>query len=516
MSSYAEFTNEPKSSAKIKIKGDDLRNVNVYAYGVGHVLNDITASCWFNFLPYFLTEIILLHENKAGFVILSGQVADALATPFVGIMSDKTDTRCGKRTPWYVGGTILVVICFSLIFQPCFICNKDHTYSTMELMYYLVLPSLFNIGWASVQVAHMSLLPQISANKKNKDRMVRIRTGFTFISQFLSLMISLIVFLNIKDKVVQYQYLSLLCVILGIITTIVFLFNCKEVILSKNIDKYVEEMRTALFNLSSSNEDSIKANTYKENIPQGNENETEKIDWKYWMKKKDFYAYMIVYMFVRLSINVTGSMIPYYLQNVLNFRQGNEGQTPVEISIVLIISMLGSVFNSIILQEYVLKGKNRLLMIIYSSLFVFAGCLPILFINEDSRYFIYILSFIYGVGFSLALSTASSLCNDVVSSKGKYGAFVYGAYSFSDKMSCGIVLMFFLRCVKNNNELLKYMTALMAPISMMLALLMVFFMKKILNNKESENENLKEKGNSSNKNEVSMSDDSRLTFLSLK
>ena len=51
---------------------------------------------------------------------------------------------------------------------------------------------------------------------------------------------------------------------------------------------------------------------------------------------------------------------------------------------------------------------------------------------------------------------------------------------------------------------------------MMLALLMVFFMKKILNNKESENENLKEKGNSSNKNEVSMSDDSRLTFLSLK
>ena len=108
------------------------------------------------------------------------------------------------------------------------------------------------------------------------------------------------------------------------------------------------------------------------------------------------------------------------------------------------------------------------------------------------------------------------MCNDVVSSKGKYGAFVYGAYSFSDKMSCGIVLMFFLRCVKNNNELLKYMTALMAPISMMLALLMVFFMKKILNNKESENENLKEKGNSSNKNEVSMSDDSRLTFLSLK
>jgi len=32
--------------------------------------------------------------------LLSGQIADGLATPIVGYFSDKINTRFGKRTPW--------------------------------------------------------------------------------------------------------------------------------------------------------------------------------------------------------------------------------------------------------------------------------------------------------------------------------------------------------------------------------------------------------------------------------
>jgi Na+/melibiose symporter-like transporter len=30
---------------------------SVFYYGVGHMLNDITAACWFTYLLLFLTEI---------------------------------------------------------------------------------------------------------------------------------------------------------------------------------------------------------------------------------------------------------------------------------------------------------------------------------------------------------------------------------------------------------------------------------------------------------------------------
>lgn len=34
-----------------------LGRLSVFFYGVGHMLNDITASCWFTYLLLFLTQI---------------------------------------------------------------------------------------------------------------------------------------------------------------------------------------------------------------------------------------------------------------------------------------------------------------------------------------------------------------------------------------------------------------------------------------------------------------------------
>ena len=34
-------------------------------------------------------------------VLLAGQLADGIFTPIVGYFSDKFNTRCGKRMPWY-------------------------------------------------------------------------------------------------------------------------------------------------------------------------------------------------------------------------------------------------------------------------------------------------------------------------------------------------------------------------------------------------------------------------------
>ena len=166
----APIPNYMENIDKIKVKGDDLTKINVNAYGVGHVLNDITGACCMNFLLYFLTKIIQISNSDAGLVVLAGQIADALATPLIGILSDRTETKFGKRTPWYIAGSFLVAISFSLIFQRCLICSEDK--GTMQLMYYISLLVLYNLGWAAVQVAHMSLLPVISVNKKNKDKMV--------------------------------------------------------------------------------------------------------------------------------------------------------------------------------------------------------------------------------------------------------------------------------------------------------------------------------------------------------
>ena len=558
------------SDGKIKIKGDDLELKNIYAYSVGHILNDLVATCWFSFLLYYLTDILLLDKKKAGWVMLSGQIFDGLATPLVGIFSDKINTPLGRRTPWYLGGTIGVIICFSLIFQKCTICQNTSNPEFWELVYYITLPSLFNVAWASVQVSHMSLLPSISINKKNRDHMVRLRTAFTFSSQMICLLLSFGIFYLVEDKYLQYSILSLMCVFIGSLTSFYFLLNCNEKNLVKNIPKYYEQMRNSLdyskkgnnynYNNSNlneknlvkkscenslvnnnniSNEISNKKNHFKitTNINQNQNNsnnkgstkvednssnnsidvkigninttntnnntnndnnnyntiidenyklpnsldnrlnkilnENENLGVMYWLKKPAFYRNIIIYMLVRISINVTTSMLPYYLESIIGIQKTLKGGTPIQISLIYLTYSAGCLFNSLFLQKYLEKYNSRRVLLIAANIFTAVGILPFLFLNQRFTFPIYFLGFLFGIGFALGLSAASSLINDVVGGKGDQAAFVYGAYSLTDKFSCGILLFIFVDCVKDEYLLLKWIIPILPVASLILALIII-------------------------------------------
>lgn len=528
---------------KIRVRGDDLTRINILSYGVGHFMNDLCASCWFFFLSYYLKDIIKIGEFNAGYVMLAGQLADALATPTVGILSDKTNTKIGKRTPWFLGGTALVLVTFSLIFIRLI---PEDSSDTVKLIYYCTSAGLFNFGWAAVQVAHMALLPQISLNKKNKDKMNEIRTGFTFLAQTIALCLSFFFFWLIRDKILQYEMLAISCLALGLVTSCFFLFLCREMVLAKNIPVYLEIMKSSL-EAHMSKKDSMEGvvvpaqsvrdeqgccnkkecqDTGNESIQNNNNLDNssckeEPITWVYWMKKPDFYVYIFCYMFVRLSINITQSIIPFYMEYMLGFKKTPDGGTRVEISVVLLISTIGSIFNSVLLQPMIVgriknQRSNRLVMITVSLIFVAIGCVPMFFLNNEFRYPIYALALFFGIGFSQGLSTVSNLINDVVGSKGAHGAFVYGAYSFADKLSCGLVLVFFLP-IANNVTVLKWSMPIFPPVSLMMAFLIVL-LRGMYHTRDAKDGFVKMKDNEGNNkkhklNKKSFIDDSRFTFV---
>jgi Na+/melibiose symporter-like transporter len=530
---------------KLKVKGDDLTKKNIYSYGIGHFMNDLCASCWFYFLSYYLIEILKLGESSAGYVMLSGQVADAIATPLVGILSDKTNTRIGKRTPWYIGGTILVTVSFALIFIKVIPDDIDESW---RFIYYLTFPALFNIGWAAVQVSHMALCPALSLNKKNKELMVRVRTGFTFLAQTATLVISFLLFWLVPDKLFQYELLSGICLVLGIITTIFFLVYCKEHELTKNIPAYRETMRITLETCKEEelekeqsefggernplpphqplieetivekrkepfihNDNDIKGEaivSIDNNTEIQSKPKEQEINWLFWMKKPDYYTYMLVYMFIRLSINVTCTVIPFYLEYILKYHKTADNGTPIEFSIVMLISTIGSIFSSsviqVILEKKIKPDQRRKIIMLIATITVAIGCAPIYFLTEEFRIPIFFLAFIFGIGFSLGLSTASSLTNDVVGSKGTQGAFVYGSFSFADKLSCGLVLAFFLPLIKENQNILIYTMSILPPTSLLIGMLIVFCRAKVEKNR---------KGQSSKDLHKSIIDNSRFTFI---
>lgn len=511
----AEISNVEFVDGKIKVKGDDLTPISMASYSVGHFQNDICASCWFNFLSYYLVHIKELSTVNSGWIMLAGQIADAIGTTLVGLLSDKFDTRFGKRTPWYVVGTIVATICFTLIFQSDLFFDKNSSESSV-ITYFVINCSVFNIGWASVQIAHMALLPSLSLSKKRQDKLTRLRTGFTFAAQLISLLLSLVFFAAIDDKNLQFSIMTLCCIALGLMCSGFFLISCNEKTLSQNIKLYYETIRTSINKRNELLGNADKTDETEEDELERKEaelnelNREKNIDWKYWMSMGDYYLYMLVYMFIRMAINVSNTMIPFYCKNILDWKK-EDGSTPVEISIFLIILNSSSVLNSAFLENYILsfvnKKNHRIIVFIISLFVVSIGCIPLYFLGPNSAWVSYIMAFPIGMGFSMGLSGASSLINDLVGSNGSKGAIVYGTYSFMDKISCGVLIFFMIQFAENNLTILKIFISYFPTISIFAALICIII-------KRSNSKIIDEIGNKRDKKQYgTITDNSFITYV---
>jgi Na+/melibiose symporter-like transporter len=148
----------------------------------------------------------------------------------VGLGSDKLSCPPGKRNTWYYLGTLLVLPSFAGIFikTPSFL-----TTTRSEDLWYCVLPAIFNIGWAAVQISHMSIVNQLSYSQRRRDRMVNSRNSFTYIANITVLSISLVLFVVVSSPTTCFTLLCLICIVVGSMSSLFYSLNIKENTLTK-------------------------------------------------------------------------------------------------------------------------------------------------------------------------------------------------------------------------------------------------------------------------------------------
>lgn len=457
---------------------DSLTSTQVAAYSVGHFMNDLTAAVWFNYLLYYLTYVLVVDPNDAAFyagiVMLSGQIADGLATPVAGALSDKTRTRFGKRKPWYIAGTIMVAVCFIFIFQPCFFCSKsasEEDQKVTKIIYYVMFPSLFNVGWAFVQIAHMSLVPSLTVSKCRRDSLNNFRNTLTYVANFGVLGFALVLFTIISKPEEQFQALAFSVIGIGMITSIFFMWKIDEVHLTQECQrKLVLVTKSPAIQAIVDQNDLVEVeNKVRNSIARNAENGepspvhaedfelafdpeapkirksltnsmTDQMPWTAWFKEKDFYLYGIVYMCTRITVNVCSSMLQFYLVNVLKVAKEDATEaTPPELAFIPITLYASSVVASWKLCTfYKLLGKKVVYTIGLAFLIISSVILMIL--TPANKYYIYGCAVYLGFGQSICLNTALNFISEVIGLRGASGAFVFGAYSFADKVACGIIL----------------------------------------------------------------------------
>ena len=87
---------------------------------VGYSLGDVAANLVFQTMMIYqlklYTDIFGLDGAVAGTVLLIAPIASAFVDPFIGIITDRTNTRWGKYRPWLIWTAIPFCVFYVLAF----------------------------------------------------------------------------------------------------------------------------------------------------------------------------------------------------------------------------------------------------------------------------------------------------------------------------------------------------------------------------------------------------------------
>ena len=412
-------------------------------------------------------------------------------TPIVGVLSDQITTKWGKRKPWYVFGVFFVVPTFLGIFAyPAFV-NYGKVRDDIRNAWYIILPALFNIGWAAVQISHMSIVNQLSGSNRMRDKLVNNRNGFTYAANITVLAFAVLMFKTVDEKTDQFRYMSFLCVGLGFMASSFFMLTINEVQLSaeaKRLDTVYQQsisagsltMNSAAPLADDSSKDISLDKTPAAIIDEGEEDRT----WKDWLKEGVFYIFGMVYMMVRIAINVTMTMQPFYLTKSTGFLATEEDPTPVELALVPLISYILSLIFSLFLQQRLTRFlRNRFLPMLVAIVIIVATSVPLAFLNESTQSYVYPLVGFQGIGLAIMLNTATSMISDVVGKDAENSAFVYGCYSLFDKFANGGLLFFLIDSYESDGEALKIIMSVTPIVCAVVSFILTYLGAKFYSNK---------------------------------
>jgi len=70
------------------------------------------------YIPKFYTDVVGINITVLGYLLFGVRIFDAVTDPAIGFISDRTQTRFGRRRPYIAAGSILVAVAMFLLFNP--------------------------------------------------------------------------------------------------------------------------------------------------------------------------------------------------------------------------------------------------------------------------------------------------------------------------------------------------------------------------------------------------------------
>lgn len=150
-----------------------LRWSTKLALASGHFLNVLGWAMWFPYSVTFFTKVLHLPAKTTGTIILLVQTSAAVTLPFLGVWSDQTQLKYGRRKIFHLLGMIAAAMSFFFMWHDCFGCSN--TPPAYQAVYFSSFGIVFSAGWSAVGLAQLSLIPELASEKTIKVQLNTLR-----------------------------------------------------------------------------------------------------------------------------------------------------------------------------------------------------------------------------------------------------------------------------------------------------------------------------------------------------
>lgn len=145
------------------------------AYGVGDMALNIAYGSIGFYMLWFMVNAGGLSPARAGLIFMIARFWDAVTDYLMGLISDKTRSRWGRRRPYILFGAIPLGFSFAALWQ------IPPGSDALRFAYYLGAFILFNSAYTVVAVPYSSLMAEMTQDYDERTSLSGFRMGSSFL-----------------------------------------------------------------------------------------------------------------------------------------------------------------------------------------------------------------------------------------------------------------------------------------------------------------------------------------------
>lgn len=129
-----------------------------------------------NYILLFMTTHLGIAAFTAGLILTFAKVFDALTDPAMGALSDRTETRWGRRRPYLLIGSFLAALGYLILFLV-----PDFSSITYTIAYMCVAMCLYALAYTVFGVPHLAMSAEITTNYHQRTYLMSYRAVFAIV-----------------------------------------------------------------------------------------------------------------------------------------------------------------------------------------------------------------------------------------------------------------------------------------------------------------------------------------------